>query len=126
MTRELIIESIWQTLCFNIPIRRTDFHFFCYAFLDGPKRFDVFSVDNERIGTIEESLYDFILNIENEKYTWMQKTTQENLNKIANLGREAMDDDRKAGKFREIAFNIAPPDYGLKDGDIINGWGHIV
>ena len=127
LTRDLIVESLWQTLCFHMPIKRTDYHQFVYAFTDGPKMFPLYSMDNEFIGNIEESLYDFILSVENPKFNRFKDSVQKDLDKISDLGRKAENDDRKAGKFREIVFNpLVQPETGLTTGDIIEGWGIIL
>lgn len=125
MTRELILESVWQILSFHFPIDPAERHMFYYQFLEGKKETQLRLFNGEMLGSIGESIYDFILDITHEKYKPRLKEVQEQLNKIKELGLKLVDEDNKKGIFRDIKFNGSNFDYGLKDGDIIQGFGNI-
>lgn len=125
MTREIILESVWQILSFYLPLDQSKVHMFYYEFLEGKKATSIFRYDGVHIGEIEESLLSFICALTHPEYQPYEKEIQKKLDNIAVMGQELIDRDNKQGKFREIKFNGESLSYGLQDGDIIEGFGFI-
>ena len=125
MTRELVLESIWQTIQFQIPVQPSGVHMFYAEFLGGRNHYVIPLKNGEMLGTIEESLFKFILNIEHKDFVHLNDDLQKQIDKLFDLGRDIDDKETSSGKFKEIKFTVPTnSDYGgLQDGDIIEGFG---
>jgi len=121
-----MLESIWQTLIFNLPIDPALKHMFMYEFMDGKKDIVLFTKDGKNLGGISESILDFILYIDLKEYQDLTKDIQLQIDKVVNMGKKLNDQERSSGLFRQISLpTIEDPYGGLKDGDIIEGFGMI-